>query len=162
MPVIRARSLLLDTNIWLDYFLGTGASIDEISRIIELGASGIVELFYAPTSAKDLFYLIPRRLKRASADNQQPVDDGRSYLSVAWACVERMMELATAAPQSHAECQLARMLRSEFLDFEDNLIIAAAETAKVDYIVTNDRAFLRALPEACVAPARALKLANAS
>lgn len=44
MSVIRARSLLLDANIWLDYYLGTGASIDEISSLIELSASGVVEL----------------------------------------------------------------------------------------------------------------------
>ena len=154
--MMRARSLLLDTNVWLDYFLGTGPSIDDISRIVERGAEGTVDLFYTPTSAKDLFYILPRRLRRACANGAQA--DEASFRSVAWACVERMMELACAAPLSHAECQLARMLRGEFGDFEDDLILAAAETAKVDYIVTNDRALLQSVPEACVTPERACRL----
>ena len=144
--MMRARSLLLDTNVWLDYFLGTGPSIDDISRIVERGAEGAVELFY----------ILPRRLRRACANGAQA--DEASFRSVAWACVEHMMELACAAPLSHAECQLARMLRGEFGDFEDDLILAAAETAKVDYIVTNDRALLRSVPEACVTPERACRL----
>lgn len=69
-----------------------------------------------------------------------------------------MMEVADAAPQSYAECELACLLRSNFDDFEDNLIIAAAETAKADYVVTSDRLFLQALPEACITPDRAVAL----
>ena len=36
--------------------------------------------------------------------------------------------------------------------------IAAAETAKADYVVTSDRLFLQALPEACITPDRAVAL----
>ena len=156
--MIRPRSLLLDTNIWLDYFLGTGSSIDAISQIVESGASGSVSLLFAPTSAKDLFYILPRRLRRASGGTSPGCGEDASYRAVAWACVERMMELAVAAPLSHAECQLARMLGDELADFEDDLIVAAAETANADLIVTNDRAFLRSMPEACVTPERACRL----
>ena len=38
------------------------------------------------------------------------------------------------------------------------LRIAAAETAKADYVVTSDRLFLQALPEACITPDRAVAL----
>ena len=51
-----------------------------------------------------------------------------------------------------------RMLRKKFPDFENGLIIAAAETADVDYIVTQDKALLAQVPEACITPARALEL----
>ena len=50
------------------------------------------------------------------------------------------------------------MLRKKFPDFEGNLIIAAAETADVDYIVTQDKAFLAQVPEVCITPTRALEL----
>ena len=66
-----------------------------------------------------------------------------------------MIEIADAAPQSYAECELACLFRSNFDDFEDNVIIASAETAKVDDVVTSDRLFLQALPEACITPDRA-------
>ena len=49
------------------------------------------------------------------------------------------------------------MLRKKFPDFENGLIIAAAETADVDYVVTQDKAFLAQVPEACITPARALE-----
>ena len=107
--------------------------------------------------AKDLFCLLPRALRRiASLDG---CDDGQvSYAPAEWSCLQKMMEMACAAPQPNAECELARLLRSTHSDFEDNLIIAAAETAKVDYVVTNDKGLLSALPETCVAPRRVLQL----
>ena len=52
-----------------------------------------------------------------------------------------MIEIADAAPQSYAECELACLFSSNFDDFEDNLIIAAAETDKAGYVVTSDRLF---------------------
>lgn len=156
MSVMRASRLLLDTNVWFDYFMGEGRSLQAIQGLIEAGLDGRADLLYAPTSAKDLFYLIPRRLR--STDGSGGGKASVSYRPAAWACVERMMELATAAPLSHAECELARMLRSTFGDFEDNLIIAAGETAKADYIVTNDKPLLTAAPEACITPERALAL----
>lgn len=152
MQVTGVRSVLLDTNVWLDYFMGEGPNLVEISRLVSIAETGSLSLLYAPTSAKDLFYLIPRRLRRRGGE------DNVSYAPAAWACVGRMMEIASAAPISFPECELARMLRKKYPDFEDNLIIAAAETADVDYIVTQDQAFIREVPEACITPARALEL----
>ncbi len=152
MSVTKVTSLLLDTNVWLDYFMGEGPCIDEISRLISHAQASSLSLLYAPTTAKDLFYLIPRRLRMRGGD------DGVSYAPAAWACLNRMMEIAAAAPLSFPECELARMLRKKFPDFEDNLIIAAAETAGVDYIVTQDKVFLKQVPEACITPVRALEL----
>ena len=141
MSVMRASRLLLDTNVWFDYFMGEGRSLQAIQGLIEAGLDGRNGYPpYAPTSAKDLFYLIPRRLR--STDPTRRREASASYRPAAWACVERMMELATAAPLSHAECELARMLRSTFGDFEDNLIVAAGETRKADDIVTNDKPLL--------------------
>ena len=37
---------------------------------------------------------------------------------------------------------LTRMMRNRYDDFEDNLVVAAANTANVDYIVTSDRKML--------------------
>lgn len=155
MPLMKASRLLLDTNVWLDYFLDEGPSVDAITEIASAGFSGKTLLLYAPTTAKDLFYLIPRRLRALDANGESAAS---SYLPAAWACVDRMMEIAAAAPQSQAECELARMLRRTSSDFEDNLIVAAGETAQADYIVTNDKRLLSALPEACITPERAADL----
>lgn len=67
MPLMRTSRLLLDTNVWLDYFLGVGPSLAAIEEIVSRGVKGKVHLLYAPTSAKDVFYLIPRRLRQTDA-----------------------------------------------------------------------------------------------
>lgn len=67
MPLMRASRLLLDTNVWLDYFLGVGPSLAAIEEIVSRGVKGKVHLLYAPTSAKDVFCLIPRRLRQTDA-----------------------------------------------------------------------------------------------
>ncbi len=152
MPITKIASLLLDTNVWLDYFMGEGPCLGEISQLIARGQTNALTLLYAPTTAKDLFYLIPRRLRLRGGS------DGVSYVPAARACLERMMEIAVAAPLSFPECELARMLNKKFPDFEDNLILAAAQAAQADFIVTQDKAFLAQAPEACITPARAIEL----
>ena len=154
MPMMKLSRLLLDTNVWLDYFLGEGPSLGAINLLIERGFEGSIALLYAPTSAKDLFYLIPRRLRTLDEGEAEAA----TYQPAAWTCIERLMETAVAAPQSLAECELARMMRSACGDFEDNLILAAAETARADYVVTNDRRLLSSAPEACITPERAVAL----
>jgi predicted nucleic acid-binding protein len=156
MPVERIDTLLLDTNVWLDYFLREGQSVEAIERVIALGFEGRFTLTYAPTSAKDVFFIIPRRLRLRSEDPAA----SESYLPAAWACVSFMMEHAATAPQALGECELARMMRGSFPDFEDNLIVAAAQSAKASYIVTNDKKMLAAMPEFCIAPERVLELAG--
>lgn len=152
MPITKVNSLLLDTNVWLDYFMGEGPCLNEISQIIACGQTNSLTLLYAPTTAKDLFYIIPRRLRMRGGS------DDVSYAPAARACLNRMMEIAVAAPLSFPECELARALNKKFPDFEDNLIIAAAETSKVDFIVTQDKVFLGQVPEVCITPARAVEL----
>lgn len=156
MPLTTIKSVLVDTNVWLDYFMSEGPQLDEICGLVAAAHHSKLTLLYAPTSAKDLFYLIPRRLRRTEGR------EGISYRPAAWACLRRLMEIATAAPLSFPECELARTLGKTFSDFEDNLILAAAETAKADYVVTQDRAFLASAPEVCVTPARAMELLGIS
>ena len=140
--------------IWLYYFLGEDAYKHEITDLIASGQDDGVDIRFTPTTAKDLFYVIPRALRRAGA-----IGPDETMSSIAWGCLERMFEFATPAPQSAAECHIARMLRSTIPDFEDAMIIAAAETAGADYIVTLDKELLRDMPEVCVDPARARELA---
>ena len=157
--MMKLSRLLLDTNVWLDYFMNDGPHIDAIERIIAEGLSERILLLYAPTSAKDLFYLLPRRLRAKDGENETSAASRRS---AAWTCVERMMDIGAAAPLSQAECELARMMRPSFDDLEDNLVIAAAETAGADYVITSDRRLLAAAPEACITPERAIDLLGIS
>ena len=144
--MIEAKRLLEDTNVWLDYYLQEGA-FDNVRRLVELAEAGKIDLLYAPTTAKDVFYILPRRLARRNVNGINA-----SFGPAAWACVEHMMQVATA------ECEMARMLGKRMPDLEDNLIIASGDTADVDYVVTSDRRMLETMPEVCLTPARALEL----
>ena len=134
--MIEAKRLLVDTNVWLDYYLQEGA-FDEAKHLVELAEAGKIDLLYAPTTAKDAFYILPRRLARRNTNGISV-----SFASASWACIEHMMQVATASPLSLAECE----------------IIASGETADVDYVVTSDRRMLEAMPEVCLTPARALEM----
>ena len=150
--MIEAKRLLVDTNVWLDYYLQEGA-FDNVRRLVELAEAGKIDLLYAPTTAKDVFYILPRRLARRNVNGINA-----SFGPAAWACVEHMMQVATASPLSMAECEMARMLGKRMPDLEDNLIIASGDTADVDFVVTGDRCMLETMPEVCLTPARALEL----
>ena len=52
--MIEAKRLLVDTNVWLDYYLQEGA-FDEAKYLVELAEAGKIDLLYAPTTAKDVF-----------------------------------------------------------------------------------------------------------
>ena len=104
--MIEAKHLLVDTNVWLDYYLQEGA-FHEGKRLVELAEAGKIDLLYAPTTAKDVFYILPRRLARRNANGINV-----SFASASWACIEHMMQVATASPLSLAECEWRACLAS--------------------------------------------------
>lgn len=151
----KPMSLVIDTNVWVDYFLNNELDRGASKRLLECAVKNDVSLLVCPTTIKDVFYLLPRRFKRQDALEGKPET---SYEPVAWACIESMLELATPSPLGLFECTLARSLRSKCKDYEDNLILASSESAKADYIVTRDGLLLQRFPEACITPERAIEL----
>ena len=51
--MIAAKRLLVDTNVWLDYYLQEGA-FDEAKRLIELAEAGKIDLLYAQRTCSTL------------------------------------------------------------------------------------------------------------
>ena len=151
------RTLLLDTNIWVSFFFEPDTSHDETVRFMEAAIRSHATLAYTASTLKDVFYIVPRRV-RAQAIAEGFDVDAATFVPIAWACVETMTELAVAVGQSLPECHMAWMLRNEHPDLEDNLIFAAAETSNVDYVVTYDRQMLKHFSPACITPAQALRL----
>lgn len=151
----KPMSLVIDTNVWVDYFLNNELDRGASKCLLECAVKNDVSLLVCPTTLKDVFYLLPRRFKRQDALEGKPET---SYEPVAWACIESMLELAAPSPLWLFECTLARSLRSKFRDYEDNLILASSESAKADYIVTRDGPLLQRFPEACITPEHAIEL----
>lgn len=158
MTMTRGKSapqlVLVDTNVWLSYFLGAEPGCEEALRMIETCLASGVGLLYAPTAPKDVFYIVQRELRRRERDEPDVGirHEATSMASVAWACVDRMSELATAAPMGVAECELARMFRSRHEDLEDNLVMAVAETSCARFVATFDQQLIRRFSPACARP----------
>lgn len=146
--------LMVDTCVWIEYFTGAGADPQASKGLVEQAAAGRADLLFAPSTAKDVFYLLPRILRRAVGTGTE----GVSFQPAAWAAVDFMREMATPGPLGAVECNLAAMMRDMFDDYEDNLVFASAETSECDFIVTYDRRFLSRFPEVCIRPQRVLEL----
>lgn len=155
--MLRPKLLVVDTNVWIDYLLGKEPFCTEIVQLFGVASDKGVSLLYAPTTLKDVFYIVPRQLRRESP-SKDAVPEEQSRARIAWACVEAITRIATAAPQSMAECNLAWMLRHKHADLEDNLIIAAAETCNADYVITYDRRLIEDFAPVCITPSRATDL----
>ncbi len=154
--MLDAKTFLVDTNVWIYYLMASEPHYEEILRFFEAVDQRGGTLLFAPTTLKDVFFLIPRILRREALAAGQPEET--SFTPVGWACVRTMTEIAVAAPLALPECDLAWMLRTRHGDLEDNLVIAAAETCNADYVVSYDRDMLEHFSPACITPEQANQL----
>lgn len=154
--MLDAKTFLVDTNVWIYYFMASEPHYKAILSFFEAVDRRGGTLLFAPTTLKDVFFLIPRILRREALAAGQHAEN--SFAPAAWACVRTMTEIAIAAPLSLPECDLAWMLRTKHGDFEDNLVIAAAETCNADYVVSYDQKMLEHFSPVCITPDQANQL----
>ncbi len=153
--------LMLDTNIWLDYYMGGRPLHDAAFALIDRSLQMGIELAFAITTSKDLFYQIGLELKRsarASDGGRLTEGDAVACNELAWGCVSNLDQIATGVGVDVADLRQALHDKVIHRDFEDNLIMAAARRARADYLVTNDRVLLRhcSVPALCAEDALAL------
>lgn len=144
----RPSLLLLDTNIWLDNYLGYRPFSAESRELIARSAGLGITLAYAAVSIKDVFYCINSELKRMVREQEGRVSDSdaRACNETAWSCIQNMGALAVAVTVAEPQVSLARHYRRLDWDFEDDLILATLECSKADYLVTNDAVLQRKCP----------------
>ncbi len=160
------KRVLFDTNVLVDYHMGRPGA-HTVCELINTLMAGEVSIFVAATSLKDLYYLLERFFKqeqRAAAGDGAAVDAKAASVArqIAWQCVDQTLEWATVANMGHAEAKVAWMLRGLHGDFEDDLILAAAENTDVDLVVTSDAALIAHATCACLTPADALAYVHAA
>lgn len=144
----QAYTLLLDTNIWLDYYLGNRPQSDAAKDLIMHSEEHGLTLTYATTSLKDVFYILQRELKEAfrRKDRVMSSVQALSCSKAAWGCIRHMMEIAVAAPVGEPQIWLASHYEDLHADFEDDLILATLETSKANFLVTGDEALEKKAP----------------
>lgn len=153
-------SMLLDTNVWLDYYLPWRGGHATAKRLIERALEDNRIVAYAVSAAKDVYYLVAaehKRVERAEAGSLSE-SAARAATITAWGCVNNMQAIACAVPLDHTDAWMASKQRALHGDFEDDLVIAAAMRGKVDYLVTNDEELLRHCPVAALSVTDMYKL----
>ena len=144
--------VLLDTNVWLDAFDGARPRSREANELIDACVRKGIDLLYAVGTARDVYYLVGASLKRETrAAGEALSEDQVSAISAyATACIANMDEIATAVGADSSDVWLARKYQRIHADFEDCLVLAAAQRAQADCLVTNDEALLRHAPVAAL------------
>lgn len=160
MTTNEPSMLLLDTCVWLDNYLGSRPGSVAAHRLIVAALKRDVPLLYAVTAVKDLYYIVAQTLKRERQAAGEKITEGTALADsqTAWACVENMREIATAVGMDASDVWLAQKYRTLHRDIEDNLVIAAAQRANADILVTDDLELIRRAPVAAMTPEDALKL----
>ena len=117
-------------------------------------------MLYTTAQAKDIFFLAGANLKaleRAQHGNLTPTS-AAAINEVCWGILDNIDEFATVAGSDASDMWLAKKYRGVHPDFEDNLVLAAAERVHADLIVTNDEKLLKHAPVATVTPTGFLAL----
>ena len=128
--------LLLDTNVWLDYFLPSRDGEGIAARLLNAAQTHNASLAFASHTALDVY-------QRFSADSKRWLRAGGRLTEewaiaikrLAWDCVNEMREIASAVPVDSSDLYLSCKFRDRLDDFEDDLVMAACERSGANYLV---------------------------
>ena len=158
----RKTIALVDTNVWLDCYLPDRPNSVATRDFICMAQQNSVQLAYPVHILKDVFYLIQLDLKRMARKNGAGTEsDFLAVQRAAWSCIENMREQAIAIGADESDAWLACKYRLLSEDLEDNFVLAAAERAEADFIVTGDKALIQKATVAAYTPQDALKYLEA-
>lgn len=151
-------SFLLDSNVWLDFFLARNARTQTIKTLLLECKKRDIQLVTSLTSLKDVFYLIGAELKRAQRKQYGKLSASMAAaaMDTAWACVSFIRKESFVLPQTESDVLEAFVLRPSHPDLEDNLLIAAATRAQIDYVITSDNQLLKRQLCPCMTPQETL------
>ena len=137
----KLTPLLLDTNVWLDYFLAERAGHKAAFRLIETACRNGVQLCHAVHATKDVFFLAASSMKRAYRTNMgvEPSEAASNAATqTAWGFLRNMNALSTAVGCDASDVWVAEKQRTTHADYEDCLVVAAAIRCSAALLVTSD------------------------
>ena len=151
-------SILVDTNVWLDYYAIDRPAYKAAHDLMSYSFAHDIGILYPADIIKDVFYLVESTMKRIMRARGVGLThhDAAVANEFAWGAVNHMRENAVAVDIGHADVWFAAKLRTVHNDFEDNLILAAAEKAKPTFLVTNDEQLIKHATVAALTPTDAL------
>ena len=123
MTKYKAKRVVIDTNVILDYLLGRGSKSHQeaIKQIYNSSIYGLCEGVITASTLTDLFYIL---------DGAAGVDARRE--------VKKLIQVHTVLTVTEADCLQA--LDSTMTDFEDAVLAACAKRNQIDSLVTTNTA----------------------
>lgn len=157
------QNLLLDTNVWIENYIGERSDLTESRRLVDFCLDRQITLYVSIPSLKDIYYDISRYLKAKARSEGVEVTEAfaASAEQLAWGSVRNLMEQAIAVPVDLSDLWEARCFYELHHDFEDDLVLAAARRANVDFLVTSDKKLLTKAIVPTLSPADMLTLLKA-
>ncbi len=155
MTDVSMQRILLDTNVLLDYLLIAMITPRWRNRLWNLARDNVT-LLCASLSLKDIAYLSSSAIRREFKSNESEVENfTQSFLSsrVPWHCIEQVKEMCDIVAVDESTCDKAFSLQKRHRDFEDDLIIVAAQQSGANCVVTSDAELISHFPEYCKTPA---------
>ena len=153
--------VLVDTNVWLDYFLARSKDHPLVCEFIARASEREdVALYVASLSLKDVAYLLASQMKldvRRSGKEVTP-NVAAAAREVAWACVRSVLDKAIVVPIGSREVLSAFACRRLHDDFEGDLMLGALDAVDDAVLMTHDAALSRHAGRSCVTAAEALAL----
>ena len=151
----RGLTLMLDTNVWLGAFIASRPDSGVARDLLDAAYMHGATLAYASGSLRDVFFHVGAAFKRQAREDKGSLSEGDAAAinEIAWACAESMREMGTAVPADESDLRLAMKYRRLHSDLEDDMLIASAQRAKADYLVTSDKALIAHAPIAALSPA---------
>ena len=139
--MIGENSIVVDKNIWLDFYLRERPQHEDAVRFIRTAERFEANLGTPADAVNEVFYIVGKCLKQKIRENGGVVDEStaRSINDFAWQCVEHMTDLAVSIPLDDRTAWLTRHYRAITSDYEDGSVLAACELCKARYLVTHDK-----------------------
>ena len=139
--MVGENSIVVDKNIWLDFYLKERPLHEEAARFARTAEEYDAHLGTPADAANEVFYIVGKYLKQKVSENGGTVDEctARGINDFAWSCVDHMTDLAVSIPMDDRTAWLARHYRAVTPDYEDGSVLAACELCKARYLVTHDK-----------------------
>lgn len=147
-------TILVDSNVWIDAFVPMAKGHEEARRFLLAAQLANQALLYPAHCMADVFYKVRAHFKHWMKGTTLWIgqESAAACRDLAWDCVKDMDTVATAVGLDGSDVWMALKLQGLNADLEDNLVLAAAERAHADYLVTSDRQLIHKSTVAALTP----------
>lgn len=154
MTQMKQLKMLVDTNVWLDKYIPDRPFAETSQRLLTYGARQDVAILYPLRALNDVFWHVTRDRKRWLTREYGSLTEASAHAANgdAWSCVNNMMEIGCPVGADGSDVWIAQHLRNLHSDFEDDMVLAAAKRAEVDYLVTSDKRLIQKATVAALTP----------